>query len=117
MDANEPSELRPFWATALGYEAFTTDEGAIDLGDPDGDSPVVWFQRVPETKTIKNRVHLDIWFDDSATAVDLVVELVRLGGAVLGEHEHFTEAGIVPTGIRCSTPHHTPHSLPVMYLI
>jgi hypothetical protein len=60
IDANDPAVLRPFWRTALGYMDEQTPEGAVDLVDPAGVLPTVWFQKVPEVKTSKNRMHLDV---------------------------------------------------------
>jgi hypothetical protein len=80
FDAADPEKLAGFWALALGYipepppEGFATwedfgrsigmpeerfgDQAAVI--DPDGAGPRVYFQRVPEGKTAKNRVHLDV---------------------------------------------------------
>jgi Glyoxalase-like domain len=81
IDCAEPEPLARFWAAALGYQiepppaGFATwddywrDVGVPeeDLGigedrivDPDGRGPRIWFQRVPEPKAVKNRLHLDI---------------------------------------------------------
>ncbi len=80
FDAGNPTRLADFWAVALGYvrqppppgydtwEAFAADRGipedqweAFDaLVDPDGDGPRILFQKVPEGKVAKNRVHLDV---------------------------------------------------------
>jgi hypothetical protein len=80
FDANDPPRLADFWALALGYEiqppppGFDSwDDWATDMGipeenwndaralvDPTGKGPRVFFQRVPEGKTAKNRVHLDV---------------------------------------------------------
>lgn len=80
FDANDPARLAEFWALALGYviqpppEGFESwDDWAIDMGipeenwndaralvDPNGVGPRVFFQRVPEGKAAKNRVHLDV---------------------------------------------------------
>jgi hypothetical protein len=81
IDCTDPERLARFWAAALGYEfapppaGFATwddywrDVGVpeADLGigedriiDPDGGGPCIWFQVVPESKTVKNRLHLDI---------------------------------------------------------
>jgi hypothetical protein len=81
IDCAEPEPLARFWAAALGYQiepppaGFATwDDYWRDLGlpeedlgigedriaDPDGRGPRIWFQRVPERKTVKNRLHLDI---------------------------------------------------------
>jgi len=80
FDALDPAALSRFWAAALGYEldsppegfdswpAFLADRGvpeeewnsASALHDPTGAGPRLFFQRVPESKIAKNRVHLDI---------------------------------------------------------
>ncbi|HSV68268.1 MAG TPA: VOC family protein [Mycobacteriales bacterium] len=80
FDCANPSKLATFWATVLGYmlepppPGFATwEEWAQQAGipeemwdgyaavvDPDGVGPRLFFQRVPEPKTVKNRVHLDV---------------------------------------------------------
>jgi hypothetical protein len=80
FDCADPAALAAFWAEVLGYDIapppgdFTTWDEALDawgvppearnsrsaLVDPDGERPRLFFQRVPEGKTAKNRVHLDI---------------------------------------------------------
>jgi Glyoxalase-like domain len=89
IDAGEPERLRPFWAAALAYVEKVTGEDAVDLVDPAGRGPTVWFQRVPEPKTAKNRLHLDILVPPVERAA-LTRTLVGLGGHVLLERPHFT---------------------------
>jgi hypothetical protein len=80
FDAASPRELGEFWALALGYvqdpvpagfdslEDFFRSIGMPEsefgdqwaLVDPDGGGPRLYFKRVPEGKTAKNRVHLDV---------------------------------------------------------
>ncbi len=80
FDCASPSRVAEFWRDALGYqlqpppagfeswEAFLTDAGvpesewdsASAVIDPAGAGPRLFFQRVPEPKAGKNRVHLDI---------------------------------------------------------
>jgi catechol 2,3-dioxygenase-like lactoylglutathione lyase family enzyme len=80
IDCADPAALSEFWAKTLGYrleppppgydswEAFATAQGIPperwnDYGaaiDPDGRGPRLFFQRVPEPKRVKNRVHLDV---------------------------------------------------------
>ncbi len=80
FDADDPPTLAQFWAVALGYvlqpppdgfdswPAFIESVGLpIDevdnysaLVDPDGSGPRLFFQKVPEGKQAKNRVHLDV---------------------------------------------------------
>lgn len=115
-----PDELATFWATALDYivqpppagfdswEEFLTSIGvpAESMGsksavvDPAGVGPRIFFQRVPETKVVKNRVHLDLnagvgakSADDRRQLVMDKVDKLRAAGATilreveeLGEH-------------------------------
>ena len=61
-DAADPGRLAAFWALALGYVAepgYDFPDGASII-DPDGRGPAIGFLRVPEPKTAKNRMHVDI---------------------------------------------------------
>jgi catechol 2,3-dioxygenase-like lactoylglutathione lyase family enzyme len=80
FDCADPAELAAFWGDVLGYKlqepppGFQTWEQALDawgvpherrndasaILDPTGSGPRVFFQRVPEGKVVKNRVHLDV---------------------------------------------------------
>lgn len=81
VDCADPEPLARFWAEALGYvlqpppdgfdswDAYRRDLGVPEeeLGggadcivDPDGRGPRIWFQVVPEGKSVKNRLHLDV---------------------------------------------------------
>jgi glyoxalase superfamily protein len=80
FDCADPAALAPFWAEVLGYqvqpppEGFDSWEAMLEsFGVPreewnsksaivplEGNGPRVFFQRVPEGKTVKNRVHLDV---------------------------------------------------------
>jgi hypothetical protein len=104
VDSSDPLALGEFWRTALGYvrsgpppgyDSWTdfTDRLGIpreqwrdDAVDPDGVLPRLLFQPVPEPKTVKNRLHLDIQASDPGAspearraAVD--ADVVRLTGA------------------------------------
>ena len=87
IDSAAPHPLADWWAEALGWEREPSDEAFIQrmvdeghaaesdtmrhngelvwavgaaIRHPTGDAPRVLFQRVPEPKTVKNRVHLDV---------------------------------------------------------
>jgi hypothetical protein len=95
-DAVEPHRLAAFWALALGYvhePGYEEPDGASII-DPDGRGPAIGWLRVPEGKTAKNRVHIDIrvageppW--DMAERELLIraksAELAHAGGAVVRE--------------------------------
>jgi hypothetical protein len=61
-DATDPQALAAFWEVALGYvaEPGYDDPNGASIIDPDGHSPAIGFVRVPEGKTAKNRLHIDI---------------------------------------------------------
>jgi hypothetical protein len=114
FDAADPAGLAGFWKRVLGYieepppEGWTTwedwareqripeerwnDQSAIV--DADGVGPRIFFQKVPEGKTAKNRVHLDVraapGLDGDARRARLRAEAERLieaGAAELYERE------------------------------
>ncbi len=61
-DAADPQRIAAFWANALGYvlePGYDFPDGASII-DPDGLRPAIGFLRVPEAKTAKNRMHIDI---------------------------------------------------------
>ena len=95
-DANDPHRLAAFWAAALGYvaEPGYDDPDGASIVDPDGRAPAIGWLRVPEGKTAKNRLHIDIrvtgegpW--DMAVRERLirarVPELEALGATSVGE--------------------------------
>jgi len=61
-DAADPHRIAAFWAGALGYvlEPGYEDPDGASLIDPEGRGPAISFLRVPEGKTAKNRMHIDI---------------------------------------------------------
>ena len=61
-DAADPHALAAFWALALGYviePGYDNPDGA-SIVDPEDVGPAIGWLRVPEGKTAKNRVHIDI---------------------------------------------------------
>jgi hypothetical protein len=80
IDCADPARLARFWAAALGYTEqeppagfaswpdFLKAQGVPEsewnaanaVVDPDQRGPRIFFQRVPEPKTVKNRLHLDL---------------------------------------------------------
>lgn len=98
-DAADPHRLAAFWALALGYvdEPGYDDPHGASIVDPEGRGPAIGFLRVPEGKTAKNRMHIDIrvagegpW--DMAERERLirakVPELVAAGGSVVREESY-----------------------------
>jgi hypothetical protein len=120
IDCGDPYRLSSFWEDVLGYVPDEPPDGSSSweewlekmrvpkeewdpgprpynaLVDPDGIGPRIWFQRVPEPKSVKNRVHLDVDASDGRSAplerrkkqVDAeAARLVELGGRRLGTFE------------------------------
>ena len=88
LDCHDPVALAPFWAAALGYQFL----GAVEnyaLLIPDGKAgPKLLLQRVPEAKTVKNRMHLDIETADieGEAARLLTLGARRVSPGTLSEH-------------------------------
>lgn len=83
VDTTDPARLAPFWEAALGWRRTYDSADEVVLEPPegspaDGVSPDLLFLRVPEEKTTKNRLHIDLRPDDQAA------EVARLEG--LGAH-------------------------------
>ena len=91
IDCIDPEPLARFWAAALHYELEPPPEGFADwdayyrdlglpeedlgLGtdcivDPDRQGPRIWFQVVPDRKSVKNRLHLDIGVGGRSVPLD-----------------------------------------------
>ncbi len=124
FDCADPAAQAEFWAEALGYvvqpppPTFESWSQALEawgvpkdlwnsrsaVVDPDGSGPRVFFQRVPEGKTAKNRVHLDLHVAVGATGEERrriceaeAQRLVQLGATVqrVVEPEGMSELCIV----------------------
>ena len=79
FDCHDPVLVAEFWSAALGYETVRWDDydGATSL-PTDGSRLHLGFLKVPEGKTVKNRLHLDI--EPSETTMESEVErLIGLG--------------------------------------
>jgi hypothetical protein len=114
FDSADPAGLAKFWADALGYQVQAPPEGfesweqaleafgvpperrndASAVVDPEGSGPRLFFQRVPEGKQAKNRVHLDVraapGLEGDARMAALETEAERLvsqGATRLERHE------------------------------
>jgi len=108
IDCADPHRLAEFWAAAVGYEiehhddrirsiieaGFASEDDVMEHGghlvwrtaaaasDPGGTRPRLLFQQVPEEKTVKNRVHLDLRVGDERRQAE-VERLESLGATRL----------------------------------
>ena len=129
IDCLDPTRLTSFWAFALGYveeplppafdnwASYWRDRGVPDeevegvegsdaLVDPTGHGPRIWFQIVPEPKSLKNRVHFDLdagggravpLLDRKARVNQRLSELVGRGATRIRvlEHDYHDHYGVV----------------------
>ncbi len=102
FDSGHPASIARFWASALDdYEVAPYDATELarlqsqGISDPEDDPnvmvqpahggrPRIFFQLVPESKVVKNRVHLDL----RCESVDAeLTRLVRLGAQLVSRHD------------------------------
>ncbi|MFD5101709.1 VOC family protein [Streptomyces albidochromogenes] len=89
FDCAEPAVLARFWAALLGGDPVDRSPDWSYVDPPDWTR--VAFQRVPEGKSVKNRLHLDLHADDlgAATAWAQGLGATRTGGIVVDTHGSF----------------------------
>jgi catechol 2,3-dioxygenase-like lactoylglutathione lyase family enzyme len=85
LDCADPEALAGFWTAALGFRRHGLHPPYLRLSDPDGRWPDLLLQQVPEPKSVKNRMHLDIQVSDAAAAAQQVERLRGLGATVIVE--------------------------------
>ena len=61
LDCVDADAVRPFWAAGLGYVEQPTRDGGVELQDPSGRRPVLWFQQMDPPRTGRGRFHLDAY--------------------------------------------------------
>jgi hypothetical protein len=77
LDALDHQALADWWCAAIGYrrrdELSPAEDGwirpsawPVPIADPSGAGPLMWIVPVPEPKTVKNRMHLDVIGDVQA---------------------------------------------------
>ncbi|MDT0345896.1 VOC family protein [Streptomyces litchfieldiae] len=105
VDCAHPASLARFWAAvlddyavapyddaelarlaALGFDG-PEDDPTVLVEPRGGGGPRLWFQRVPEPKRVKNRVHLDLLAADRDNEI---ARLAELGASVVERHERLT---------------------------
>jgi predicted enzyme related to lactoylglutathione lyase len=84
IDAADPARLARFWAAALGWEVAAEEDGVANAWPhgfryPDPAALPLAFLAVPEAKTGKNRIHLDLATESVAHQAAEVERLLGLG--------------------------------------
>ena len=83
IDCNDMEAMVDFWGALLDLEVASRYPEFVFMTKVYGDGHNLGFQIVPEEKTIKNRVHLDLASPDREAVVERVIEL---GGTRLADH-------------------------------
>jgi predicted enzyme related to lactoylglutathione lyase len=87
IDCGDATIVGRFWQTLLGWPLEAGPDGsAAFLANPAG-GPNLLFQRVPEPKWVKNRVHLDLG-PTERTRDEEVERLLAAGAGVVGDHRN-----------------------------
>jgi predicted enzyme related to lactoylglutathione lyase len=84
IDCADHGAVVDFWQAALDYERQEVNEQYVGLAPRESvpGRPPILFQKVPEPKVVKNRVHIDF---RTESRVDEIARLEGLGAAVLRE--------------------------------
>jgi catechol 2,3-dioxygenase-like lactoylglutathione lyase family enzyme len=78
FDCSDAATLARFWADVLGRqvaESSTAEHAVLLAGDGDTSGPRITFTTVPEPKTVKNRLHLDLISDTFDAETDRLLSL------------------------------------------
>jgi predicted enzyme related to lactoylglutathione lyase len=96
VDCADPYELATFWSAVTGWPLSDADQPGDDevLVEAPAPAPGLLFIRVPEAKTVKNRVHLD-WVPTERTRDAEVERVLGLGARVHEDHRTPEGAGWV----------------------
>jgi len=75
FDCADPHALARWWAQVLDYRVLYEAEDEVEIGRDDRTAPTLTFVPVPEPKTVKNRLHIDLNPDDRDAEVERIVAL------------------------------------------
>lgn len=71
IDAVRPRVVAEFWCAVLGWGVIEEDFDGFSIGPPEGRWPTIDVLQVPESKSVKNRLHLDLRADGTSTDQEL----------------------------------------------
>jgi catechol 2,3-dioxygenase-like lactoylglutathione lyase family enzyme len=78
----DPAAVAGFWELASGFARHASEDGFVSLRSPAGTGPFLELLRVPDRKTVKNRVHLDVRPWPNAGLPEAVAALRAAGATV-----------------------------------
>jgi hypothetical protein len=89
MDCADPAALAGFWELAAGWKRASAGQNGISLRAPEGVGPYLTLLKVPDAKTVKNRIHLDV-APYQGEDLSEAVSILRAAGATpidIGQHD------------------------------
>lgn len=89
LDAEDPQELAKFWSEATGFPVGFSMEGFVQL-EIDDSIGHFFFIKVPESKTSKNRNHIDYETDDRVAEIKRLVKIGAKEGQTHTMDDGFT---------------------------
>ncbi|MEU3918685.1 VOC family protein [Streptomyces sp. NPDC029004] len=75
IDAHDLPALARFWSQVLDWKVVFEAEDEITIGADEFSLPGITFVPVPEGKTVKNRLHIDLTPEDQAAEVERIIGL------------------------------------------
>jgi predicted enzyme related to lactoylglutathione lyase len=75
VDAHDPARLARWWAEVLGYHITLEEPELVAIAGDAQSHPGIAFVPVPDAKTIKNRLHIDLAPDDQAAEIERLVDM------------------------------------------
>ena len=75
VDARDPRSLAGFWAGVLDYQVIYESDDEVVVARDDNTYPGLVFVPVPDGKTVKNRLHIDLSPDDRDAEVERIIGL------------------------------------------
>ncbi|MFF3318929.1 VOC family protein [Streptomyces sp. NPDC003035] len=94
IDCSDPYTLATFWASVLDAKVSDEDRPGDDEALVETPGAGLLFVQVPEGKSVKNRVHLDVQPQDR-TRDEEVERLLALGATLVGDHRNADGTGWV----------------------
>jgi predicted enzyme related to lactoylglutathione lyase len=96
FDCRDAEAVAQFWEAVTGYAKEEEHQPGNDywvVRPPDGSFPRLVFVTVPEKKSAKNRVHLDLLPKDATSQEEEVARLLGLGASVVDDRRHSDPGG------------------------
>ncbi len=107
IDCNDIDGMVAFWKQALNLEEGARYPDYVWLSPVSENGPALAFQRVPELKVEKNRIHMDLISEDPAAFVE---QIISLGGSKVADRgtsgHHWTVLADPEGNEFCVTPVH-----------